>query len=276
MAEAKLSRRQEWLHEVIFEADTPTGKAFDVALIIAILMSVAIVMVDSVASLHDAHGRWLYMLEWFFTILFTVEYILRLYCVARPLKYALSFYGIVDLLSILPTYLSLLLPGTQYLLVIRTLRTIRIWRVFKLVHFLREMETLFAAMRASFKKITVFMGIVLCLVTVLGSIMYVVEPAESGFTSIPRSVYWAIVTLTTVGYGDISPKTPLGQFIASLAMMLGYAIIAVPTGIVTVELSQLGRRKKPTTQNCRVCNREGHDHDAVFCKYCGERLNPVV
>ena len=259
------------LHEIIFEADTPAGKAFDVALIICILASVGVVMLDSVRTIGEANHHLFYVLEWIFTILFTIEYLLRLYCVGRPRKYATSFFGIVDFLSIVPTYLSLFIPGSEYLLVIRVLRTIRIWRIFKLVHFLKEWTLLVTALRASSRKIAVFLVVVASLVVVLGSLMYMIETEENGFTSIPRSIYWAVVTLTTVGYGDISPKTDLGQVLASIAMILGYAIIAVPTGIVTVELASASQ-KKVSTQACPMCSRDGHDPDAVHCKYCGAEL----
>ena len=261
---------RENLHEIIFEADTPAGKAFDVALIVCIIMSVVVVMLDSIHSVDPQLKRWFYGLEWFFTGLFTVEYLLRLYLVKKPWKYATSFFGIVDLLSILPTWLSLLFPETRYLLVIRTLRTIRIWRILKLVHYLKEFELIVRALRASARKIAVFLVMVLTLILIMGSLMYMVESEENGFTSIPRSVYWAVVTLTTVGYGDISPQTNLGQALASLAMILGYAIIAVPTGIVTVELGR--NQRQVSTQHCPHCSREGHEPDAVYCKYCGKKL----
>ena len=262
------------LHEVIFEADTPAGKIFDVALILSIVVSVLVVMLDSVASIREAHGPLLYGLEWLFTLAFTLEYLLRLYCVGRPWRYATSFFGVVDLLAILPTFLNLLVPGTRYLLVIRALRTIRIWRILKLAQYISELNLILTALKASLKKIVVFLVTVLCLVVILGSLMYIIEPAENGFTSIPRSIYWAIVTLTTVGYGDISPQTGLGQFLAAVAMVLGYSIIAVPTGIVTVELAHAAQRpaRPVSTQVCRMCAREGHDTDAEFCKYCGAKL----
>jgi len=260
------------MHEVIFEADTPAGKAFDVVLIVSIILSIIAVMLDSVADFRYAHGPLLMAVEWFFTILFTVEYLLRLYCVGRPLLYARSFYGVVDLLAIVPTYLSLLLPGTHYLLVIRVLRILRIFRVFKLVPYLSEAHHLMSALRASARKITVFLYTVLIMSVIFGSIMYVVEGEANGFTSIPRSIYWTIVTLTTVGYGDISPQTSLGQMIASGVMILGYGIIAVPTGIVTVEMTQAYGKKKVTTQSCPQCSAEGHDSDAVHCKFCGTPL----
>ena len=262
---------REHLHEIIFEADTPAGKTFDVLLIFCILASVGIVMLDSIQSVGIKFHRIFFVLEWVFTGLFTVEYLLRLYCVRKPWKYATSFFGIVDFLSIVPSYLSLFVPGTQYLLVIRTLRTIRIWRILKLVHFLKEWNLILTALRASSRKIVVFLLVVASLVIILGSLMYMVESEESGFTSIPRSVYWAIVTLTTVGYGDISPKTDLGQILASIAMIMGYAIIAVPTGIVTVELAS-AKQKEVSTQACAACARDGHDSDAVHCKFCGSKL----
>lgn len=262
---------REHLHEVIFEADTPSGKAFDVLLLVSILASVAAVMLDSIEPVREIYGGQLYAVEWFFTILFTAEYLLRLTCVRRPLGYATSFYGVVDLLAIVPTYLSLVVVGSQYLLVIRILRVLRVFRVLKIVHYLSEASLLVEALRASRRKITVFLFGVLTMVVIFGSVMYLVEGEESGFTSIPKSVYWAIVTMTTVGYGDISPRTPAGQAIASFIMILGYGIIAVPTGIVTVEMSRT-RAKKITTQSCRACSAEGHDEDAVFCKYCGAEL----
>ena len=266
--------RTSWrahLHEVIFEADTPLGKAFDVLLIVSILASVTAVMLDSVVSVRAQHGSLLYGIEWFFTLLFSVEYGLRLLSVGRPLKYATSFYGVVDLLAIVPTYLSLLLPGGQYLLVIRILRILRIFRILKLVTYLSEARLLMQALRASGRKIAVFLYTVLTLVVIFGALMYVIEGEANGFTSIPRSIYWSIVTLTTVGYGDISPQTNLGQMLASVVMIFGYAIIAVPTGIVTVEMSQAFGRKV-STQACPECSAEGHDSDARHCKYCGAML----
>jgi voltage-gated potassium channel len=258
-------------HEIIFEADTPAGKAFDIALILSIVASVVAVMLDSVRVIHDAYGGFLYAVEWFFTILFTIEYILRLVCVGRPVRYATSFFGVVDLLAIVPTYVSMVVPGSQYLLVIRILRVLRIFRVLKIVQYLSEAEMLLHAMRASRRKITVFLFAVLTLVIIFGSLMYIVEGEQNGFTSIPRSIYWAVVTLTTVGYGDISPKTGFGQAIAAIVMIMGYGIIAVPTGIVTVELAK-GSKARVSTQACPQCSVEGHAVDAVYCKSCGERL----
>lgn len=259
------------LHEIIFEADTPAGKLFDVLLIVSIVVSVVMVMLDSVSSIQVLYGRFLYTGEWFFTILFTIEYLLRLYSVGRPLAYASSFFGIVDLLAVLPTYLSIFIPGTQYLLVIRILRVLRIFRVLKLVQYLGEARMLAQALKVSRRKIIVFLFVVLSLVVIFGSLMYLIEDPQNGFTSIPRSIYWAIVTLTTVGYGDISPQTGLGQAISAIIMIIGYGIIAVPTGIVTAELTQV-YKKTISTQACPECSAEGHDTDAKHCKYCGGRL----
>ncbi|RLC07324.1 MAG: ion transporter [Deltaproteobacteria bacterium] len=259
------------LYEVIFEADTPAGKWFDILLIVSILLSVTVVMLDSVSAFQAAHGRLLRRLEWSFTILFTVEYLLRLLCIGRPIAYAISFFGIVDLLSVIPTYLSLLIPGSHYLIVIRVLRILRVFRILKLVQYLAEAQTLMRALRASRRKITVFLFTVLSLVIIFGSLMYLVEGESSGFTSIPRGIYWAVVTLTTVGYGDISPQTGLGQVLASLIMIMGYGLIAVPTGIVSVEISH-AMEHKAVNQACPACSAQGHDKDAQFCKYCGAPL----
>jgi len=261
------------LHEIIFEADTPAGKRFDVLLIVSIVLSVTAVMLDSVQSVRNEYGGIFFFFEWGFTLLFTAEYFLRLYCVGRPRLYATSFYGVVDLLAILPTYISLILPGSQFLLVIRILRVLRIFRVFKLVQYLGEVDFLLKALRASGRKIAVFLFTVLTLVTIFGSLMYIIEDAKNGFTSIPRSIYWAIVTLTTVGYGDITPRTEIGQALAAMIMIFGYAIIAVPTGIVTVEMAQAFKEKETiSTQSCPQCSAEGHDSDAKFCKFCGSAL----
>jgi voltage-gated potassium channel len=268
--ETPLTFRQR-LHEIIFEADTSAGKFFDTALILCILISVILVMLDSVSAIRASWGKVLYIFEWLFTLLFTIEYVLRLYSVGRPLKYATSFFGMVDLIAILPTYFSIIFPGTQYLLIIRVLRVLRIFRVFKLVQYLSEARLLTQALRASRRKIMVFLFTVLTLVIIFGSLMYLIEDESNGFTSIPRSIYWAVVTLTTVGYGDISPQTNIGQALASLIMIIGYAIIAVPTGIVTVELSQAFKRNISTTA-CPECSLEGHDSDATYCKYCGAKL----
>ncbi len=268
-----LERIKEHLHEVIFEADTPAGKAFDVWLLIFILASVLIVILETVPEFGDRYSDLFHILEWIFTIAFTIEYFLRLFCVRRPLGYATSFYGVVDLLSILPTYLSLIFSGTQYLLVIRALRLMRIFRIFKLGHFIREGRVLVDALQRSREKITVFMIFVLLMVTIIGAVMYLVEGGRNeAFSSIPHSIYWAIVTLTTVGYGDITPTTGLGRFLSALVMILGYAVIAVPTGIVSVGLMDSQKKVSVNTQVCRHCGREGHADDALYCKYCGKPL----
>jgi voltage-gated potassium channel len=259
------------LHEIIFEADTPAGKAFDVALLACIVLSVFAVLLESVEDIADRHGELLRFAEWIFTILFSIEYVLRLVTVRRPLRSATSFYGLVDLLAVVPTYLSLLLPGTQSLIVIRALRLLRVFRVFKLAQYVGESQHLLEALRASRRKITVFLGAVVTIVLIIGAVMYLIEGPERGFTSIPQSMYWAIVTMTTVGYGDIAPQTVVGRMLAAMVMVTGYGIIAVPTGIVTVELA--GTWRKPvSTQVCPSCAAEGHDADARHCKYCGAAL----
>lgn len=272
LEKSMLSGWRARLHEIIYETDTPAGRFFDASLIAAIVMSVILVMLDSVSWINEGYGRALYAAEWFFTIFFTIEYALRLACVARPARYATSFFGIVDLLAIIPTFLDLLLPGGRYLLVIRVLRVLRIFRTFKLFEYMNEGMFIVQAMKASRKKISVFLMAVLTLVVVLGSFMYLIEGAENGFTSIPRSIYWAIVTMTTVGYGDIAPKTTVGMGLASVVMILGYGILAVPTGIVTVEMVHASAAQK-SSQACPSCCGEGHDTDAVFCKRCGGKLN---
>ena len=260
------------LHEIIFEADTRAGKCFDIFLILAILASVLVVMLDSVAAIGSSYGSFLSILEWGFTLLFTLEYGLRLICVKKPLKYAISPLGLVDLLAILPTYISLVVPGSQYLIVIRVLRVLRVFRVLKLVSYLGEASVLTRALKASRHKIIVFLITVLTLVVIFGSLMYLIEGGENGFTSIPKSIYWAIVTMTTVGYGDISPQTAVGQALAAMIMILGYGIIAVPTGIVTSEITRASQ-KAITTRACPGCMAEGHDPDALFCKFCSAQLN---
>jgi voltage-gated potassium channel len=266
-----MARWRERLHEIIFEAETPEGKAFDVALLVCILASVVTVLLESVGTIRSQHGPLLRGLEWGFTLAFTVEYVLRLICVGKPLRYARSFFGIVDLLAIVPTYLSVFVAGAQSLIVIRALRLLRIFRVLKLVHFVGEARLLRAALYASVRKIIVFLGAVVTIVLIVGSLMYLVEGEASGFTSIPQGMYWAIVTLTTVGYGDIAPQTVTGKLLASIVMIMGYGIIAVPTGIVTVELAQ-ARRIPITTEACPDCGAGGHDNNADFCKFCGARL----
>ena len=260
-------------HEIIFEADTFWGKTFDVALLAVIFGSIIAVMLETVGPIEEKYGKLLVILEWVFTIFFTIEYSLRLWCVQKPLKYATSFFGVIDLLAIIPTYLSLIVLGSHYFIVIRAMRLLRVFRIFKLAHFLNESTTIVRALKASQAKITVFLVFVTLMVTILGSLMYLIEGgADSGFSSIPRSVYWAIVTLTTVGYGDIAPITALGQFVASIIMIMGYAIIAVPTGIVTAEFANMKNSEDVTTRSCSSCAQEGHDADATFCKFCGEGL----
>jgi voltage-gated potassium channel len=255
---------------IVFEADTPAGRAFDVGLILSIVISVAVVMLDSMREVRMAYGDLLYGIEWFFTIMFTIEYALRLFCTARPARYATSFFGIIDLLAILPTYISLLVPGSQYLLVIRVLRVLRVFRVLRIVQYLGEANLLSQALWASRRKIFVFLFGVVTLIIVLGSMMYMIEGEQNGFTSIPVSIYWAVVTLTTVGFGDITPRTPLGQMLAACIMIIGYSIIAVPTGIVTVEMSNLARGQ--SARICSSCGKSGHEPDARFCKHCGTSI----
>ena len=272
MAASNIKHWRDQLHEIIFESRTRAGRAFDIILLVMIFTSVLVVMLDSVASLHARYGQFFYTLEWIFTILFTAEYLLRLATVARPGLYASSPLGLIDLLSILPTYLSLVASGTQALMVLRALRLLRIFRIFNMHQFLGEARFLRHAIQASIKKIAIFMLAVFTIVIILGSVMYLVEHGQNGFNSIPDSIYWAIVTITTVGYGDISPVTPLGKFVAGIIMLIGYGIIAVPTGIVTSEMTRSVRQRKDSLQVCKSCGREGHDQDARFCKYCGHEL----
>jgi voltage-gated potassium channel len=275
-ATSKDKLKSHWrlrLHEIIFEADTAAGRAFDVTLLILILSSVMVVMLESVASIESEYGKFLRILEWAFTIIFTIEYFARIITIGKPVKYIFSFLGTIDLLAIIPTYLSFFITGSQFLLVFRTFRLLRVFRIFKLARYLTAADSLLLALKASRFKITVFLGTVISLVIISGTVMYIIEGPENGFTSIPQSIYWSIVTLTTVGYGDIAPRTILGQMVASLIMIMGYGIIAVPTGIVTVEMANLKKDEKSiTTQSCPQCSKQGHDHDAVFCKYCGGKL----
>lgn len=259
------------LHEIIFEADTKAGKRFDVLLFWAIGLSVLVVALESVPTFNAKYGLWFRALEWGFTGLFTIEYILRIYSVRRPWKYIFSFYGLVDLLAILPTYLGLYFISSHSLRMIRILRLLRVFRVLKLISFTKQAQQLQKALNASKQKIIVFLLTVLTLVVILGTLMYMIESPKDGFTSIPRSIYWAIVTLTTVGYGDITPQTVIGQTLASIIMITGYAIIAVPTGIVTAEFIK-SEKTSGNTQACPSCSREGHDDDAKYCKFCGSKL----
>jgi voltage-gated potassium channel len=259
------------LHEIIFESDTRAGRLFDATLLWIIVLSVAAVMLESVASVRQRWGAELRVLEWTFTGLFTVEYLLRLLVLRRPLGYAFSFFGLVDLLSFIPTYLSAFLPGAQALTTVRAFRVIRLFRIFKLISHMRQAQVISTALRLSRPKIVVFLLGILAIVITMGAVIYLVEGEENGFTSIPRSVYWAIVTVTTVGYGDMVPRTAMGQVIAAFAMILGYAIIAVPTGIVTADLAH-AFRQVTSGQACPACGVEGHDLDAVHCKRCGAKL----
>jgi voltage-gated potassium channel len=260
------------LHEIVFEADTPQGRIFDVLLIVVILLSVATVMIDSSRAASNRYADALRVAEWGFTVVFTIEYVVRLLAVRRPLRYALSFWGIVDLLALLPSYVSLLLPTGRYLLVVRVLRLLRIFRVLKLGKFLSEGAIISQALRASRHKISVFLTAVIALVVLIGAVMYVVEGEANGFTSIPTSMYWAVVTLTTVGYGDLAPQTALGKLLASVVMIMGYGIIAVPTGIVTSELALATRDAGLKELACHACGAGGHLDDANFCRKCGAAL----
>lgn len=277
MSEKKINSNSDadWrfkLHEVIYESNTPAGKAFDVGLLIAIFTSIIVVMLDSVVSIHVKYGNLFNTLEWIFTALFTLEYILRLVSIRKPILFVFSPLGIIDLVALLPSYLSIFVVGAQSLLVFRALRLLRVFRIFKLGQFLTEINFLTHALKGSLRKISIFLLTVLTITVILGSIMYLVEKKENGFTNIPESIYWAIVTITTVGYGDISPITPIRKFVASVVMLIGYAIIAVPTGIITHDIAIAARQKKELPEVCPNCGREGHDGDALFCKFCGSSL----
>lgn len=266
------------IHEVIYEADTPLGKLFDIVLIFLIVLSVILVMLESVKEVDQHYHRILLTLEWVVTIFFTLEYIARLISIRKPWKYVFSLYGIIDFVSTIPLYLSYILAGSQVLLAVRAFRLLRIFRILKLVKFMGEASQLKAALKASRAKIAVFIYVVLILSVMMGTLMYLIESDEAGFTSIPRSIYWTIVTLTTVGYGDIAPQTNVGQLLATIIMILGYGIIAVPTGIVTVEFSKHAKGAKgkslvhTNTQACPSCSAEGHRDDATNCYKCGELL----
>jgi len=262
---------RERLHDVIYQHDDPAERAFDVVLLIAILLSVLVVMLDSVSWISTRYGAELRVAEWTFTVLFTIEYVARLWTAKQPLRYARSFYGIVDLLAVLPTYLAVVFPAGRFLIALRVLRVLRVFRILKLARYVSEAAVLNTALRASRYKITVFLATVLSIVTVVGSLMYLIEGPDSGFTSIPQSIYWAIVTITTVGYGDTAPATPQGKLLASVLMVLGYGIIAVPTGIVTLELDRASRLPA-VRRPCRGCGVEQHDADARYCRYCGSEL----
>ncbi len=276
----EFSYYREKLYEIIFEADTATGRLFDIILLLFILGSVVVVMLDTVPNMEQYHGLF-YTLEWIFTIFFTIEYFTRIYTVHRPIKYITSFFGVIDLISIIPTYLTLFFAGTSSLMVVRALRLLRVFRIFKLGNFLFEGQVILKALKESRDKILVFMFFILVMVTIFGTVIFFVETQSAlgnkeSFSSVPKSVYWAIVTLSTVGYGDIYPTSPLGQFLSSILMILAYAVIAVPTGIVTAEFSKGHKRKqakKISTQVCSFCLKDGHDDDSEYCKFCGEHLH---
>ena len=270
MAESSLRQK---IHTIIFEAETPGGKAFDVMLFLMIIGSIIVVMLESVAELDLKYHRLFWLLEWIFTIAFTIEYLLRIYSIKKPINYIWSFYGIIDLLAILPTYLAFFFTGSHMLVTIRILRLLRIFRVLKLTRFMSESNTLLIALWASRRKISVFLFVVFLITIVMGTLMYLIEGRENGFTSIPRSIYWAIVTLTTVGFGDITPKTELGQTLAAFIMILGYGIIAVPTGIVGAEMVKATNQDSGTTDSCPHCGAEGHRLRAKYCYKCGQELD---
>ncbi len=267
-----MSTTKDHLYEIIFEADTRAGKIFDVSLLVVILLSILLVVLESVPSIERNYHDLLKISEWMITGIFSLEYILRIWIIEKPKSYIFSFYGIIDLLSVLPSYLGLVVAGTHGLMVIRALRLLRVFRILKLNRYTKEGAIIVRALRQSRIKISVFLFAVLTMVIIIGTIMYLIEGGENGFTSIPQGIYWAIVTLTTVGYGDISPTTSLGQFFASLVMIIGYAIIAVPTGIVTAELTRQSS-KTPSTQVCPNCLAEDHADDALHCNQCGKKLN---
>ena len=262
------------LHEVIYEADTPAGKAFDIVLLFVILLSIVVVMLESVKSINAEYSHLLYITEWFITIIFTVEYILRILTIKTPRKYIFSFYGIIDFISTIPTYLTLFLGGYNVLLAVRALRLLRIFRILKIARYIGEANKLNLALRQSRPKILVFLFAVVIITIIAGTVMYLVEGEASGFDNIPLSIYWCIVTLTTVGFGDIAPITPLGRFIASFIMITGYGIIAVPTGIVSAEYSRAGEKTVPVnTQVCPNCSESQHLDGAKYCHNCGNKLN---
>ena len=264
------------LYAIIFQSNTRAGRAFDIVLIICILASSTIVIFDSVAEINQRHGRQLLLAEWFFTSLFTLEYGLRIFCTHRPFKYIFSFYGLIDLLAILPSYVSLLIPGTHYLQVIRILRILRIFRILKMTQFVIQSNLLLNALWASRHKILIFLFAISTLLVVFGSAMYLIEGPDNGFTNIPTCIYWAVVTLTTVGFGDITPKTDLGRAVSALVMIIGYAIIAVPTGIFSAELNQEIKRQHNNDEKrvCRRCGKRGHEAEANYCMVCGQSLLP--
>ena len=272
----KTEPKKDWktqLHEIIYEAETKEGKLFDVILLIFILLSVFLVMLESVQSINEKYYALLNISEWIITILFSIEYILRIVSVKKPLSYIFSFYGIIDLLSTIPKYLSFIMVGSHNLIALRALRLLRVFRILKLTRYIGASNNLVLAMKASKTKIAVFLYFVIILCVILGTIMYIIEGADNGFTNIPKSIYWAIVTLTTVGFGDITPQTPFGQFIASIIMILGYAIIAIPTGIVSSEMTKKNQILEENTEVCPNCAIEHHKENAKYCYRCGSKLH---
>ncbi len=261
------------LHEIIYEADTTQGKLFDVILLVAILTSIILVMLESVQSIDTKYHNTLYFGEWIITILFSIEYLLRIIAIRKPRKYIFSFFGMVDFLSTIPFYLSLFFAGSQGLIALRALRLLRVFRILKLARYIGASNKLILALKASKAKIAVFLFFVLIVCIILGTVMYMIEGQENGFTNIPKSIYWAIVTLTTVGFGDIAPQTPLGQLISSIIMILGYSIIAIPTGIVSSEISKTSETLDTNTQSCPNCLKEKHAKNAIYCYHCGSTLN---
>jgi len=266
------------LYQIIYQSNTPAGRRFDITLIILILASVLTIMLDSVAEISHQYREQLFIAEWIFTILFTVEYILRIFIIHRPLKYMVSFYGLIDLFSIIPSYLSLFLPGSHYLQVIRIFRVLRVFRILKLVRFINQSNILINALKAGRLKIAIFLFTITTMLVVFGSTMYLIEGPENGFTNIPVSIYWAVVTLTTVGFGDITPKTDFGRLVSAVVMIMGYAIIAVPTGIFTAELSQEMKRQSRRIDHrvCLKCRKTGHEPEANYCRICGTELPTSV
>lgn len=270
-----LAASRKWLNEIIFGTDTTSGRRFDIVLIWTILISVVLVILVSVEAVRVRFGGFLFFWEWFFTGLFTIEYLLRVYCAVNRRAYILSFYGIVDFFAILPSYLALAFTGASYLMVIRLLRVLRIFRILKLARYLQDSNVLLRSLWQARRRILIFYAVVLVLCTIFGALMFLVEGPRHGFTSIPKSIYWTIVTITTVGFGDIIPQTIIGQAIAAMTMLIGYSIIVVPTGIVTAELAAEISKGKITVSRCHNCGRSGHDADAEFCKVCGYKLDEV-
>lgn len=273
MNSKKIPHWKHRLHEIVYEADTKAGRRFDLILLVLIILSVVLVILESVPEIHNEYDALFDALEWIITGLFTLEYITRLIAIKKPLSYVFSFYGIIDLLSTIPKYISLFLVGTESLIALRALRLLRVFRILKITRYIGESNFLIKALYASRAKISVFLFAVFILCIIFGTLMYLIEGEVNGFTSIPRSIYWAIVTMTTVGYGDIAPQTPLGQLLASFIMIMGYGIIAVPTGIVSSEITAQSNQVDTNTQACLQCNNENHKDGAVFCHACGTTLN---